>query len=83
MKLTTLLDVPLGVVAVTVAAPTAPAGEVTVMDVAELTTTFDAALAPNFTPVAPVKFVPVMVTDVPPAAGPLVGLNDVTVGTAA
>jgi hypothetical protein len=39
-----------------------------------------AAVAPNFTAVAPVKFVPVMVTTVPPAVGPLVGLTDVTVG---
>jgi len=83
VKLTTLVEVPLGVVTVTVAAPTAPAGEVAVISVAELTTTLDAEFAPNFTPVAPVKFVPVMVTDVPPAAGPLVGLNNVTVGTAA
>ena len=37
---------------------------------------------PNFTAVAPVRSVPVMVTVVPPAAGPLVGLSDVTVGAA-
>jgi len=82
VKLTTLLEVPPGVVTVTVAAPATPAGEVAVMEVAEFTTTFVAELAPNFTPVAPVKFVPVMVTDVPPASGPLVGLSDVTVGAA-
>ena len=82
VKLTTLVDVPPGVVTVTVAAPATPAGEVAVIEVAELTTTFDAAFAPNFTAVAPVKLVPVMVTDVPPATGPLVGLNDVTVGAA-
>ena len=34
-------------------------------------------------PVAPVKLVPVMVTVVPPAEGPEVGLTPVTVGTAA
>ena len=78
-----MVEVPLGVVTVTVTAPATPAGEVAVMDVAETTTTFVAELAPNFTAVAPVKLVPVIVTDVPPAAGPLVGLNDVTVGTAA
>jgi len=83
VKLTTLVDVPPGVVTVTVAAPATPAGEVAVIEVAELTTTFDAAFAPNFTAVAPVKFEPVIVTDVPPAAGPLVGLSDVTVGRAA
>ena len=32
----------------------------------------------SFTEVAPVKFVPVIVTDVP--TGPLVGVKDVTVG---
>ena len=41
-----------------------------------------AAVAPNSTAVAPVKLVPVMVTDVPPAGGPLVGLMPVTVGAA-
>ena len=37
-----------------------------------------AALAPKFTAVAPVKFVPVIVTKVP--FGPEVGLTPVTVG---
>jgi hypothetical protein len=35
----------------------------------------------NFTEVAPVRFVPVMVTEVP--TGPEVGVNDVIVGTKA
>ena len=39
-----------------------------------------AALAPNFTAVAPVKLVPVIVTELPPAAGPWVGFSAVTVG---
>ena len=39
-----------------------------------------AAVAPKSTAVAPVKPVPVIVTDVPPATGPLVGLTPVTVG---
>jgi len=81
VKLTTLVDVPPGVVTFTVTAPV-PAGAVAVIWVEELTVTVDAEFAPNFTPVAPVKFVPVMVTTVPPAAGPLVGLSDVTVGAA-
>ena len=34
-----------------------------------------AAVVPNFTAVAPVRLVPVMVTEVPPAAGPEVGLT--------
>ena len=72
MKLTTLVDVPPGVVTVTVAAPAVPAGAVAVTEVAELTTTLVAAFAPNLTPVAPVRLVPVMVTTVPPPAGLLV-----------
>jgi hypothetical protein len=38
------------------------------------------ACGPIVTPVAPVNPVPVMVTLVPPAVGPLLGLIDVTVG---
>ena len=41
-----------------------------------------AAVAPKLTAVAPVKPVPVMVTEVPPASGPAVGLTAVTVGAA-
>ena len=59
-----------------------PAGEVAVIDVAELTVKLVALVAPNFTAVAPVKLVPAMVTDVPPAVGPDVGEIDVTVGAA-
>jgi hypothetical protein len=44
------------------------------------TTTPVAALAPKSTAVAPVKLVPVMVTLVPPAVVPEVGLTPVTVG---
>ena len=39
-----------------------------------------AATVPKFTAVAPVKLEPVMVTDVPPAVGPDVGLTAVIVG---
>lgn len=42
-----------------------------------------AAAPPIVTPVAADKFVPVMVTAVPPAIGPDVGLSPVTVGAAA
>ena len=52
------------------------------IDVAEFTTTPVAALLPNLTPVAPMKFVPVIVTVVPPPAGPDFGLIAVTVGAA-
>jgi hypothetical protein len=39
-------------------------------------------VTPNLTAVAPVKLVPVMVTEVPPAGSPDVGEIDVTVGAA-
>jgi hypothetical protein len=66
---------------VTVDAPALPAGVVAVIVVLLTTTTFVAAVLPNFT-VAPVaKFVPVIVTAVPPAATPLLGLTLLTVGS--
>ena len=37
---------------------------------------------PKSTAVAPVKLVPLTVTEVPPAVGPLFGLTPVTVGSA-
>ena len=69
------------VVTVTSTVPAAPAGEVAVMDVAELTVKDVALVAPNFTADAPVKLVPVMVTLAPPAVPPLVGLMLVMVGS--
>ena len=39
-------------------------------------------MEPKVTADAPVKPVPVMVTVVPPVAGPVAGLTDVTVGAA-
>ena len=74
--------VPLGVVTVTSTVPAVCAGEVAVIDVALFTVNDAAGVAPNCTAVAPVKPVPVIVTDVPPAVGPLVGLTLVTVGAA-
>jgi hypothetical protein len=59
-----------------------PAGAVTVMVVA-VSVRMVAVLAPKCTDVAPSRFVPVMVTTVPPAAGPDVGVLFVTVGLAA
>ena len=56
-----------------------PAGDVAVIDVAETKLKL-AAVPPNDTAVTPVKFVPVIVTDVPPDAGPVVGEIEVTVG---
>jgi hypothetical protein len=61
----------------------APAGDVAVIEVAELTVKLVALAAPNFTAVAPVNAVLVMVTDVPPVVGPAFGATDVTVGAAA
>jgi hypothetical protein len=55
-----------------------PAGDVAVIEVALLTVNELAAVLPNFTAVAPVKLVPVMVTLVPPPVGPVLGETDVT-----
>jgi hypothetical protein len=69
-------------VTVTVTAPALPTGVVAVIVVVFTTVTLVAAVLPNVT-VAPVtKFVPVIVTDVPPAVGPLFGLTLLTVGAA-
>ena len=67
-------------VTVTVTAPAVPAGVVAVIVVLFTTTTLVAAVLPNVT-VAPVaKFVPVIVTAVPPVVDPLFGLTLLTVG---
>ena len=71
--------VPPAVVTVTSTVPD-PAGDVAVM-VESLPTEYEAAaVAPNLTADAPVKFVPVIVTEVPPPLGPDDGLTAVTVG---
>ncbi len=72
---------PPGVVTVTSTTPE-PAGLSAVTLVALTTVRLVAAVVPKSTTVAPVKPVPVMVTRVPPAAGPEVGLRAVTVGAA-
>src|SRR5450631_95237 len=79
VKVPTDVAVPPIVVTLTVTAPM-PAAVVAVIWVAELTVKLAAAVAPNFTEVAPVKLVPVMTTDVPPASGPLVGARPEIVG---
>ena len=71
---------PLAVVTVMFTLPTAPAGAVAVICMADLTVKLLAVLVPNITAVAPVKVVPVMVTTVPAFRGPAVGLMDVTTG---
>ena len=69
-------------VTVTVTAPAVPAGVVAVMVVLLTTVTLVADALPKVTVAPAVKFVPVMVTAVPPATGPLLGLTLVTVGDA-
>lgn len=54
-------------------APAVPAGVTQVMVVGPTSTTLVAATPPIVTDVAPEKSVPVMVTAVPPAVGPLLG----------
>ena len=75
----TVAEVPLGVVTVTSTVPADPAGEVTVIDVAESAVTVPATV-PNLTDVAEARPWPVTVTVVPPLAGPEVGAMAVTVG---
>ena len=72
--------VPPAVVTSTLFAPALPAGVTAVTLVADFTTTLVAATPPTVTLVAPVRFVPVIVIDVPPRVEPLVGLTDVIVG---
>jgi len=76
VKLPALVAVPPGVVTEIVPAVT-PAGTVAVMDVAD-TTVNVAAVPLKATAVAPVRFVPVIVTVAP--TGPDVGVNDAIVG---
>jgi hypothetical protein len=67
-------------VTVTVTVPTLPAGVVAVIVVLFTTVTFVAAALPKVT-VAPVpKFVPLIVTAVPPEVEPVLGLTLVIVG---
>jgi hypothetical protein len=67
-------------VTVTVTEPALPAGVFAVIVVLFVTTTFMAAALPNVTVAPAAKFVPVMVTAVPPEVDPLFGLTLLTVG---
>ena len=71
--------VPPAVVTVTSTVPL-PAGAVAVMVVGVLIVKVAGLPGPKSTALAPVRFVPVMVTVVPPDVGPEVGLIAVTVG---
>jgi hypothetical protein len=75
-------EVPRAVVTVTSTVPANPnnlAGEMAVMDVAELTVNDVTVVVPNFTAETLIRLVPVMVTLVPPPVGPALGLTPVTV----
>jgi hypothetical protein len=75
--------VPPGVLTVMSTGPADSAGDVAVHDVVEEQLAPDEGVDPKLTVVAPApvkKLVPVMVTDVPPPAGPIVGLTALTVG---
>ena len=69
-------------VTVTVTAPAACAGVVAVIVVPFVTTTFVAAVPPNVTVAPETKFVPVIVTAVPPPVDPVFGTTLLTVGVA-
>jgi hypothetical protein len=60
-------------VTVTVTTPALPAGVVAVILVLLATTMLVAAVPPNVTVAPEAKLVPVIVTDVPPAVGPVLG----------
>ena len=65
---------------VTLTVPADSAGATAVIEVAEFTVTLVAATLPKLTVSPDAYEVPVIVTDVPPAVGPAVGLTGVTVG---
>ncbi len=71
---------PPGVVTTTLTVPALPAGVVAVIEVALTTVNRWLPRRRWSHAVAPVKLVPVMVTDVPPAVLPVLGLIAVTVG---
>ena len=75
-----MVTTPPAVVTTTSFAPTVPAGVFAVIEVA-VATILVAAVTPIFT-VAPVKFVPVMVMEVPAVSGPDVGDTLAIVGSA-
>lgn len=71
---------PLGFVTTTFTVPEACAGVTAVIVVLFVTLTLEAGDPPIVTVAPATKFVPLMVTDVPPAAGPELGDIAVTVG---
>jgi hypothetical protein len=75
-------EVPADVVTVISTVPGDSAGAVALMDVALETVNVVAAIPPNFTAIAPVKAVPVIVTKLPPVVNPDGGETPVTTGIA-
>ena len=71
---------PLVFVTTTLTGPAVCDGEVAIMDVLLTTLTFVAKVESNLTVALGLKFVPVIVTEVPPAVGPEFGETDVKVG---
>ena len=80
MKPEAVVLVPPAVVTATATAPADPAGVVTVIDVGVAVFTV-AVTPPKVTDVGEERFVPVMVTTVPPAIGPDGGERDEMPGT--
>lgn len=78
----TVADVPPVVTTVMSTVPADPAGETAVIELSELTVKLTAAKPPKYTAVAPVKWLPLMVTVVPPAVDPDDGLIPITAGGA-
>ena len=76
------MAVPPGVVTATDVAPAPPAGVTAVIWVSPVTVKLVAALPPKVTALAPVRPVPVIVTLVPPAVDPELGVALVIVGAA-
>jgi len=72
--------VPPGVVTRTLADPAAFAGVVAVIEVALTTVKLVTATPPIVTLVAPVKYVPAIVTEPPPPVVPELGVTELTVG---
>ena len=72
--------VPPAVVTVTPTTPAGCAGAVAVNRVADTNVTDTAAVGPNFTLAPETKFVPLIVTDVPPAVEPAFGTKPLTAG---
>ena len=63
-------------------APAVLAGVIAVICVSEFTTKLFAFVPPIIMPSVPVKCVPLMMMDVPPAIGPVYGFTDAIVGAA-